>query len=255
MPSFGYGVAGVAPYSRAVLVSFSQNSSSRRRCRPGPAPASSSRAPRNGCSIAIDRPRRRPPAIGLGAPTSHDQVLRNHAVGSTCSVSASGPALVTRTVISRSVGIGLGVVDLDDPVAVVVEHAGVEQLVLRVELAPPAVLGDQVVVRERRLRVVVAPAVPGVAGHGVEVPPVLLDVLAVVAPPRRSARTSAPSGSGRGRSTAPAPGTAAARRRRTRPGRPRPTGRPATGRGRAAGSPRPRRPRCSPRGPCPTGAR
>ena len=40
--------------------------------------------------------------------------------------------------------VGLGVVDLDDPVAVVVEDAGVEQLVLRVELAAPAVLVDQV---------------------------------------------------------------------------------------------------------------
>ena len=35
------------------------------------------------------------PVSGLGALTSHDQVLRNQAVGSTCSVSASGPALVT----------------------------------------------------------------------------------------------------------------------------------------------------------------
>ena len=38
------------------------------------------------------------------APASQDQVLRNHAVGSTCSTSASGPALVTSTVISRSSG-------------------------------------------------------------------------------------------------------------------------------------------------------
>ena len=92
----------------------------------------------------------------------------------------SGPALVARTVIRMSFGLGLGVVDLADPVAVVVEHAGVEQLVLRVELAAPPVLDAQVLVRERPLRVVVAPPVPGVARHGVEVPPVLLDVLAVV---------------------------------------------------------------------------
>ena len=59
----------------------------------------------------------------------------------------------------------------------------------------------------------------------------------------------------RGRSTAPAPGRAAARRRRSRPCRPRPTGRPASGRGRGAGRPTRRRPRCSPRGPFPTGAR
>ena len=77
--------------------------------------------------------------------------------------------------------VGLDVVDLADPVAIVVEHARVEQLVLRVELAPPAVLGQQVGVREGPLRIVVTPTVPGVTGDGVEVPPVLLDVLAMVA--------------------------------------------------------------------------
>ena len=77
-------------------------------------------------------------------------------------------------------GIGLGVVHLDDPVAVVVEGSRVEELVLGIELAPAAVLLAQVLVREGGLRIVVAPPVPGMAGHGVEVPPVLLDVLAVV---------------------------------------------------------------------------
>ena len=48
-----------------------------------------------------------PASTGLGAPVSQDQVLRNHAVGSTCTVSASGPALVTRTVISTSAGSAL----------------------------------------------------------------------------------------------------------------------------------------------------
>ena len=44
-------------------------------------------------------------AMASGAPpASHDHVLRYHAVGSTCSTSASGPALVTSTVISRSSG-------------------------------------------------------------------------------------------------------------------------------------------------------
>ena len=76
--------------------------------------------------------------------------------------------------------IGLDVVHVDDPVAVVVERSGVQQLVLGIELAPAAVLPAQLLVGERRLRIVVAPPVPGVAGHAVEVPPVLLDVLAVV---------------------------------------------------------------------------
>ena len=77
--------------------------------------------------------------------------------------------------------VGLRVVDLDDPVAVVVEDARVQQLVLRLQLGAPAVLFDQVFVGEGRLRVVVAPAQPGAAGQRVQVPPVLLDVLAVVA--------------------------------------------------------------------------
>ena len=69
----------------------------------GAVPAAISRVPRNGCSTRTDAS----PAAsmtGLGAPISQDQVLRNHTVGSTCRVSASGPALVTLTSISRSVG-------------------------------------------------------------------------------------------------------------------------------------------------------
>ncbi len=79
------------------------------------------------------------------------------------------------------VDVGLHVVDLDHPVAVVVERAGVEQFVLGLVLAAPAVLLDEVLVRERRLRIVVPPPIPGVARDGVEVPPVVLGVLAVVA--------------------------------------------------------------------------
>ena len=76
---------------------------------------------------------------------------------------------------------GLGVVHLGDPVPVAVERAGVQQLVLGLVAVPVGVGVDQVLIRERALRVVVAPPVPGVAGDGVQVPPVLLDVLAVVA--------------------------------------------------------------------------
>ena len=132
-----------APKSRSALVSFSQKSSvgrgavgrrRRRRARAGP---------RNGWSV-VDRAavgaelrlraRRRPRPRCCGTRRS----------GSTCSVSASGPAFVTRTVISRSCRVGLGVVGLDDPVAVVVEDAGVEQLELRIVLAAAAVLVDEI---------------------------------------------------------------------------------------------------------------
>ena len=102
MPSFGYGVAGATPYRRLRLVSFSQNT--RVGAVPsGAFPATSSRVPRNGCSTRADVA---PAAVmtGLEAPRSQDQVLRNHAVGSTCRVSVSGPALVTVTAMSTSVG-------------------------------------------------------------------------------------------------------------------------------------------------------
>jgi hypothetical protein len=72
----------------------------------GAGPASSSREPRKGCSAVIAEPPA-PASTGLAAFSSHDQVLRNHAVGRTCTVSASGPALVTRTVIKTSVGSAL----------------------------------------------------------------------------------------------------------------------------------------------------
>src|SRR4029077_7152638 len=64
---------------------------------------------------------------------------------------------------------------------VVVERAGIQQLVLRLVPAPGGIGIDQVLVRARALRIVVAPPVPGVAGQRVQVPPVLFDVLAVVA--------------------------------------------------------------------------
>ena len=76
---------------------------------------------------------------------------------------------------------GLGVMHLGDPVPVLVERAGIEQLILGLVPAPAGVGVDQVLVGVRALRVVVAPPVPSVAGNGVQVPPVLLDVLAVVA--------------------------------------------------------------------------
>src|SRR6202020_1358424 len=79
------------------------------------------------------------------------------------------------------IGRGLDVVHLDDPVPVVRERPGVQQLVFRLLAVPGRVHVDQVLVRERTLRVVVTPPVPRVARDGVQVPPVLLDVLAVVA--------------------------------------------------------------------------
>ena len=152
-------------------------------------------------------------------------------------------------------GTGLGVVHLGDPVAVFVEHAGVEQLVLGVLLAASAVFRPQVLVGERRLRVVVAPAVPGVAGQGVQVPPVLLDVLAVVRlragqPERALLQDRVTAVPQRQPQAQPLLDVAEPGQAVLAP----PVG-PGTGCGRAAGNPTPRRPRCSPPGPCPTAAR
>ena len=77
--------------------------------------------------------------------------------------------------------VGLGVGDLDVEVAVVVEDAGVEQLVLHLVARATAVRRDEVGVRVRRLRVLVQPALVGVGRQVVDEEVVLLDVLAVVA--------------------------------------------------------------------------
>ncbi len=105
MPSFGYGVIGAEPYSRAVFVSFSQNSDVG-TVPSGPGPAISSSSPQNGWEMLTTAwAAGAAPSTGRWAPSvSHDQVFRNQAVGSTCTVSVSGPALVTVTVISRSSG-------------------------------------------------------------------------------------------------------------------------------------------------------
>src|SRR4029077_10022382 len=71
--------------------------------------------------------------------------------------------------------------DLSDPVPAPVECAGVDQLVFRLQTRAGPVPVNKVFVRELGLRIVVTPAIPGVTWQCVEVPPVLLDILAVVA--------------------------------------------------------------------------
>jgi len=75
----------------------------------------------------------------------------------------------------------LRVVDGDEEVAAVVEDSRVDELVLGVEARPAAVLRDEVGVGELGLRIAVGPGHVGVGRRGVDVPPVLLRVLAVVA--------------------------------------------------------------------------
>src|SRR5262249_11167130 len=60
------------------------------------------------------------------------------------------------------------------------ERARVKQFILKVMLAPPAILDEKVLVGKSALRVVVTPPVPGMARNGVEIPPILLDVLTMI---------------------------------------------------------------------------
>jgi hypothetical protein len=76
---------------------------------------------------------------------------------------------------------GLGVFDLDVEVAVVVEHAGIDQLELGLVLATASVLIDQLCIGEGRLRVLVEELEVGVGRRRIEIVVKLLDVLAVIA--------------------------------------------------------------------------
>ena len=103
MPSFGY--AATRPRAAAARGVRLVVAHERRRVarRPGSIDALSWRAPSQGWWIVIVRA----PSTaseGRSASSSHDQVLRNHAVGSTCSTSGSGPTLVTSISHSTSVG-------------------------------------------------------------------------------------------------------------------------------------------------------
>jgi hypothetical protein len=69
---------------------------------------------------------------------------------------------------------------IDGPVTSMIKYAGIHQLELGVVPRTPPVLIDQPLIGKRLLRVVISPTRPGVAGHPVEIPPILLDVLAVV---------------------------------------------------------------------------
>ena len=78
-------------------------------------------------------------------------------------------------------GVGFGVVDGHLPEPIFVEYAGVDQFVFGLILPPSRVGIDQVGVGKVGLGVVISPAQPGVCGRGIEIPPILLGVLAVVA--------------------------------------------------------------------------
>ncbi len=75
----------------------------------------------------------------------------------------------------------LCVLDKNVEVAVSIKDSGVDQFVLPIELAPPAVLSDKIVIRVRGLRILVQAFGIRVRRRGVEVVVVLLHILGVVA--------------------------------------------------------------------------
>ena len=79
------------------------------------------------------------------------------------------------------VGVGLGIIDDDVPISILVEDPCVEQFEFRLVVAPPTVLVDELRVRELGLWIEVTPTHPGVRGRGVFVEPIFLGVLPVVA--------------------------------------------------------------------------
>ena len=94
-----------------------------------------------------------------------------------------GAAVVDRHLHEQIFWPGLGVLDEDIEVAVVVEDAGVQQFVLGLVLAPAATFLDELAVGELALRVLVEHLEVGVGRSGIKVVVNLLHILAVVALP------------------------------------------------------------------------
>ena len=155
-----------------MLVSFSVNSSV------GPFSACRKRRPSSGwdASIRPERTCRRPggaraPGPGVAEPDRGQQVEGRR---------VRSP-IVHRDADQDVLGRGLGVLHDHVEVAVLVEHAGVEQLVLHLVPPPIPVGPHQVVVRVRLVGILVEVLHVRVGRRGVEVEVVLLHVLAVVA--------------------------------------------------------------------------
>src|SRR5215212_265197 len=75
---------------------------------------------------------------------------------------------------------GLGVRDVDRPIPSMIKDSGVHEFKLRLVPGTSAVLIDQPLIRKRLLRIVISPAQPGMARKPIQIPPVLLHILAMV---------------------------------------------------------------------------
>ena len=182
-------------------------------------------------------------------------MLRNQTVGSRCGSFGVRSYVDYLEVHEQGLRVRLGVGHFDDPVAVVIESPCVQQFVLGPRPRPSGVLALELLVRVCDLRVMITPAVPGVTWYGVQVPPVLLNIFAVVALLASKAEGSflqdrVPPVPERETKAETLLDVAEARQTVLSP-----SGTPSTGRGRAGSNPMRRRGRCSPLGQCPTAAR
>ena len=124
--------------------------------------------------------------VGLGESSAcrvacQDHWLRNQSVGSTCSSAGFRAAVVDGDLDQDVFGRLLGILHEHVEVAVLVEHARIEQFVLELVPAAAAAGLDKVGIRERRLRILVEVLHVRMGRRAVEVEVVLLDVLAVIA--------------------------------------------------------------------------
>src|SRR5215469_1662754 len=92
-----------------------------------------------------------------------------------------GTAVMNRHPYEYVISVGLGILDLDIKVAIVIEEASIDQLELHCRRAAPRVLLDQPLVGVRCLRQLIERPCVRVARDGIEVVVELLDILAVVA--------------------------------------------------------------------------
>ena len=92
-----------------------------------------------------------------------------------------GPAIRCRNANANIFDVGLGVLNKDIEVAVLLEDPGIQQLVFGIKLAAPAALGDQRRIGILALGILVQILHVGVRRSVVEVEIALLDVFAVVA--------------------------------------------------------------------------
>ncbi len=93
-----------------------------------------------------------------------------------------GPAIVDDDAHQDVVGVGLGVVDRDVEIALLVEQAGVDQLIFgQVAALAARALLDKVVIGEGSLRIFVEHPHVGMRRRAIEIPVELLHVLAVIA--------------------------------------------------------------------------